>query len=344
MEKEIDIVICWVDGSDPDWRKEKDIWAKQSVQQATPGEQEWNRGDIRFRDWGNLKYFFRGIERFAPWVRKVFFVTWGHLPEWLNTEHPKLRIVRHEEYIPKEYLPTFNSHTIELNLHRIPELSEQFIYFNDDQFITAPTKPEDFFRKGLPCDCAILNPVPMTRKVGHAEINNIGIINDRFDKNRVIAAHPFRWFNLRYGTKMFRNFLLMPWKSFVGLYEQHLPTSFLKSSYETVWEAEEAELAYTCSCKFRDRTNVNQWLIKNWQLVTGNFVPRAFDIGKMFMYGEGGNYEQVCEQVSSGKYKMVCINDTADIDDFEKRRDQLLQAFDTLLPEKSEYEKVHGQH
>ena len=126
----IDFVIPWVDGSDPAWQKERDAKAAQlgSMERCD------NRGE-RYRDWDNLKYWFRGVEKFAPWVHKIYFVTWGHLPEWLDVQHPKLVIVRHEDYIPKEYLPTFNSHTIEWNLHRIHGLSENFVYFNDDIFL-----------------------------------------------------------------------------------------------------------------------------------------------------------------------------------------------------------------
>ena len=69
---------------------------------------------------------------------------------WLNTENPKLTVVNHKDYIPEEYLPTFSSHPIELNLHRIKGLSEQFVYFNDDTFIINAMQPEDFFKKGLP--------------------------------------------------------------------------------------------------------------------------------------------------------------------------------------------------
>ena len=85
----------------------------------------------RYRDWEILKYLFRSIENFAPWVNNVYFVTCGHLPAWLNTECPKLQIVSHKDFIPEKYLPTFNSHSIEWNFHRIKNLSEHFVYFND---------------------------------------------------------------------------------------------------------------------------------------------------------------------------------------------------------------------
>src|SRR5699024_7559051 len=115
--KKIDFVITWVDDSDSDWLNAKNSYVENEVKDSR---------DIRYRDWDTLHFLFRGIEKFTPWVNKVFLVTWGHLPKWLNLNHPKLRVVKHEEFIPKKYLPTFNSHTIELNLHRIKDLSERF--------------------------------------------------------------------------------------------------------------------------------------------------------------------------------------------------------------------------
>ena len=254
-------------------------------------------------------------------------MTWGHLPEWLNTNHPKLHIVKHEDYIPEKFLPTFSSHVIELNLHRIKGLSEQFVYFNDDMFLTAPVKQTDFFKDGLPCDSALLNPIAMTRRVDHAEINNIGILNDHFEKNRVIAEHPWKWYNLKYGKFLVRNFLLMPWKHFIGLYEPHLASCFLKRTLEEVWREEGEELTRTCSYRFRDSTNVNQWLFRDWQLAKGDFVPRDMKFGKMFTYGENGNYDEVCDAVRNGKWKMVCINDF-EVDDFQARKEKLQNAFE----------------
>ena len=69
---EIDFVVTWVDGNDPAWRQEK---AKYS------GAGNWDDSEERYRDWELLQYWFRGVEQFAPWVRKIHFVTWGHLPE-----------------------------------------------------------------------------------------------------------------------------------------------------------------------------------------------------------------------------------------------------------------------
>ena len=144
---DIDFVIIWVDGSDPIWRAERAKYEK------TKSDTE----DARYRDWEILKYWFRAVERYAPWVRKIHFVTCGQKPEWLNLNHEKINFVNHSDYIPKRFLPTFSSHTIELNLHRIIDLSEKFVYFNDDMFLNDYVSPSDFFIGGLPCDCAILN-------------------------------------------------------------------------------------------------------------------------------------------------------------------------------------------
>ena len=137
-KSEIDFVITWVDGNDPAWKRQRNLAAQASEQiQKTDNRKE------RYRDWDNLQYWFRGVEQFAPWVRKVHFVTWGHIPDWLNIAHPKLNIVRHDEFIPKDFLPTFNSHTIEWNFHRIQGLSDNFVYFNDDMLLLNTVKPTD---------------------------------------------------------------------------------------------------------------------------------------------------------------------------------------------------------
>lgn len=139
---DIDFVMAWVDGADPAWRQERDAYA------GNKGRSAASSGDARYRDWELLRFWFRGVERFAPWVRRIHFVTWGHLPEWLDTANPKLAVVNHRDFIPQEYLPTFSANPIELNFHRIQGLSEQFVYFNDDVFLLRPVREADFSGTG----------------------------------------------------------------------------------------------------------------------------------------------------------------------------------------------------
>ena len=102
--EEIDFVITWVDGQDEAWRREKARYVSDS--------KKVDAGEERYRDWELLKFWFRGVEKFAPWVRKVHFITWGHLPKWLDTNHPRLHIVRHEDYIPQEFLPVLDRKSV----------------------------------------------------------------------------------------------------------------------------------------------------------------------------------------------------------------------------------------
>ena len=141
MEK-IDFVLTWVDGTDPKWIAEKRKYEKQIIESS-----EEANAECRYRpETEMLRYWFRGVEKFAPWVNKIHFVTCGQKPYWLNGNHKKLNLVNHNDYIPSQYLPTFSSNVIELNLHRLPNLKEQFVLFNDDMYLLQPIRESFYFR------------------------------------------------------------------------------------------------------------------------------------------------------------------------------------------------------
>jgi len=169
----VDIVLTWVNGNDEDWLEQRAFWIKKSGR-----IEDEKQLDIRFRDWDNIQYVFRGIEKFMPWVRNLYFVTWGHLPAWINSKNSKLIIVNHKDYIPKEFLPTFNSNVIELNFHRIDGLSEKYINFNDDMFIIRETRETDFFVDDLPRDMACISPIYIQNSaITNIQLNNLKIVN-----------------------------------------------------------------------------------------------------------------------------------------------------------------------
>lgn len=137
----IDAVYLWVDGADPQFRKS----LLESKNNFSPDGPEESSLPSRFRDNGELRYSLRSIERFAPWVRKIHIVTNGQIPWWLNTEHPKINLINHDAiFQDAKCLPSFNSHAIELQLHRIPNLSRHFLYFNDDTFLGNSVFQSDF--------------------------------------------------------------------------------------------------------------------------------------------------------------------------------------------------------
>lgn len=332
---DIDFVIPWVDGSDKAWQ--------QSFNQYAPKGAEIDDARAeRYRDWGLLKYWFRAVETFTPWVRRIHFITCGQLPEWLNTAAPKLHWVRHEDYIPKKYLPIFNSHPLELCLHRIEGLSERFVYFNDDTFITRPLPEERFFRNGLPCDTAVCNLLQPTMEgvMTHIMANNMALINRQFSKRQAIRQNLSKWFNLRYGTQQLRTLLLYPWPEFSNLYEHHQPNAYLKSTFEEVWNLYGEHLLATSMTRFRDIANCNQWLMRDWRLVKGEFYPinvarhsRSCILGK-------DDFEGIRNDILEQRLELLCINDyqlsPAQINQMQPA---LVAAFETILPHKSSFEK-----
>lgn len=332
MKDKIDFVIAWVDCNDKCWNEEKEIYSKNYLK----GNEE-----VRFRNWDNLQYWFRGVEKFTPWVRKIHFITYGHLPHWLNINHPKLNIVKHEDYIPRQYLPTFSSHTIELNMHKIKGLSENFVYFNDDMFIINYMKKSDFFKKGVPCDSAVLNVPNFIRNgIGHVVGNDVEIINSYFNKNDVIKKNMFKWLNVLYKHYLIRTLLLLPWENFTGFLDIHLPSSYNKKTLQEVWEKEYDILDKTCKSKFRSDRDVNQWIFRYWQLASGSFAPRNINIGKYFELSFDNS--KIFNSIKNQKFEMICINEGCNIKDFEKEKNKLKKAFELILPFKSTFENVEN--
>ena len=164
VEGSFDIVITWVDPSDPDWRNDYDRYRR-----LEPGQDDLTAGPGRYRDLGLLRYAIRAAFSNAGWFRTVHLVTAGHAPDWLDLAHPQINLVPHDRIFrdPKN-LPTFNSVAIESQLHRIPGLSERFLYINDDVLMLRQTHSSDFFGSDGGHDVFEDNvPLPHVLHLGH---------------------------------------------------------------------------------------------------------------------------------------------------------------------------------
>ncbi|MBO4965316.1 MAG: Stealth CR1 domain-containing protein [Muribaculaceae bacterium] len=330
MEK-IDFVITWVDNNDPLWQEEFHKYLPESNYSDDIRE-------IRYRNWDNLRYLFRGIEKYAPWVNRVHLVTCGQIPEWLNMNAPKLNFIKHSDYIPEEYLPTFSSRPIILNLHRIKELSEHFVLFDDDCFVIGNVAPERFFRKGLPCDLAAFNALSPSSNFTHNVVNDISIINVSFKKYEMLRKHFWKWFSFHAGNKLYRTIVLSPWPHFQGFYDHHLPQIFLKSTLVELWEKYEDILHRTSSSRFRSITDVNSWLIRYWQLAKGNFVPLNLLRDSVCLNMTDKQLDKIVKTIVCKKKKIICLNDS-NVSSFETAKERINAAFKKILPEKSSFEK-----
>lgn len=327
----IDFVITWVDGSDPRWREERNRFCEKAESEAN--------GESRYRDTGLLKYWFRGVEEFTPWVRNIYFVTCGHLPPWLKTDHPKLTVVKHSDFIPDKYLPTFNSNAIELNLHRIEGLSRRFVYFNDDVFPIRALGRDAFFKKGMARDMfiqSLLTPDADDRIISGIQFNDLAVTNKYFSKADFLRRYPGKYLSFEYGKYFFRNLYLLPVLKLTGFRSHHSAMSFNKKTFEELWELEPETLERTSSAKFRSDRDVNPYLMCQYQIMKGEFVPLDPDKRPYFLIGRDN--ERIEKTICDQKADLVCLNDTLAEIDFEKEKEFLSQCFEHILPKKSSFE------
>ena len=142
----IDIVYTWVNGRDPTWREKK----KNYLQSTEHVISKISASEARYRDNQELKYSLRSVYKYAPWINKIYLVTDNQVPEWFNSNNDWVKIVDHQDiFEDHSCLPTFNSMAIETKIHKIKDLSEHFMYFNDDVFLGRECRPSDFFTENM---------------------------------------------------------------------------------------------------------------------------------------------------------------------------------------------------
>ena len=329
----VDFVVTWVDDKDEAWQKEREKYFNSTIE----------RNDIeRYRDWDQFMYWFRSVEKYAPWVRKIHLVTCGHYPSWLNIDHEKINLVKHEDFIPKDYLPTFQTSPIELNLHRIKGLAEHFVYFNDDMYLNRPTKKQDFFSGIYPKCCNIPTPIKNYGEMGvhdYKKFNNVGLINGHFSIRKSIINKPELWFSRcyrsvwKYHRRAFRENYLY------GMIFPHLGTPMVKSTMKNAWDAFEKYFDMVCHHKFRTPFDVFQQVFTVWDIVNGNFFPVGQDyFGKLFSIFN--NIDEIEKSLKEETDLMLCLNDSGEINEnnFDYFKSRLDTALNTKFPEKSSFE------
>ena len=230
-----------------------------------------------------------------------------------------------------------------MSIHRIDGLAEHFIYFNDDMFLIRPVRPETFFRNGLPVvDGSEDIKVPSGKLlVWHATyFNNLGIINQHFDKRSSVKKNRGKYINRAYSWKQNVKTLFLEElykKRFVGFGLTHAAAAYCKQSFEAVWDAEPEILQETSSHRFRTYTDVNQWLVLWWQIASGQFYPRKVD--NALFSANTWMTDKICQTICSQSHDMICINDPDNPTDFEITSKKIQAAFEAILPDKCSFEK-----
>ena len=309
----IDIVVPYVNPNDPQWVT---LHNKYSNCKGDNSKQ-------RTRDLDIFKYFFRGVSENCPFVRKVHLIvqSQSQIPSWLNTRNDKLHIVYHNDYIPEEFLPTFNTFIIEGMLHRIPNLAENFVYCNDDFFFTNPCDETDFFQNDLPVD--------------NNRLTKYLTCNPEHD--RLYKGTPFCFFQhvLQSNQRIE--------KAITGkcpiYYNFHVALPFKKSLIKEVWDKHGTLLSNALKdSKFRREHNFNAWLFRYIQLDKGLYVNS--DIVKTdFSYKELGHnsMKDIMDDILDKKF--VCLNDMVSDQNEATIKMQINMILNAKFPDKCEFEQ-----
>ena len=219
---------------------------------------------------------------------------------------------------------------------------------NDDIFLNNKVDIKDFFRKNLPCDSAILN-VHCSQKsniIHDISNNDVGIVNEHFNFKKIVKNNLSRFFNIRYGLKYnLQNLALIGCPRFPGFKQFHICAPLLKSTYEELWDKEFDILDNTCKNKFRTKLDVNQWVMREWQLASNKYIVTNYcNIGRHIAFNE---LKKTIDEVVSDfrrvlfgkKYKVICINDSYLLKDFERVKKLTLDAFESKYSVKSSFER-----
>ena len=326
MVDTVDIVITWVNGDDPKWNNKKNQYSNEIFDKKLNSKE-------RYYDYNTLKYFFRSVEKNASFINKVFLITDNQIPRWLDIDNKKVKIINHQDFIPSKYLPTFNSNVIESNIFRIEDLSENFILFNDDMLITRKMNKSDFFKNNLPVDAAIQHPLIANIKFDNIRLNNMVILNNKFNKRDILKKHFFKFYNYKYGLENLKNLSMLPYSNFSGFEDFHLPIAYKKSELKKVYLENKSHFDDMFKSKFRTSRDINQWLFRYYRLCLGQFTPGRI-LGKYYTVKEVSKIKYDFKK--NKKIKMICINDTGNAD--EDCYSDVNHLLNYIFPNKSEFE------
>jgi len=319
----IDLVYLWCEDN-PQREKLRNEWKEKlgiMKNKNTNSLEVTNKG--RFVSNDELKYSLRSVEKYAPWINKIYIITDNQVPKWLNLNHPKIKIIDHKDIMPASARPSFNSTSIEHCISNIKDLSEHFLLANDDTMFGNYVQPEDFFKDGKPMFI-------LGRK-----------INPNSDSSYIITIVNAHNLVSKKFNKNIKNLLRFP---------HHNIDPYLKSTMKKVKETFKDEIETTINSHFRSDVNIQRMIYTFYAILNNEAYYKIqnnliFKIKSMFLgkkqqisYDVGINkINKLPEELKKYKYKMFCTNDDEDTTDADraKYRDIMEQIF----PDKSSFEK-----
>ena len=251
----IDAVITWVDGSDPKFSKKK----KKYISEV---ERKEANHPTRFNEVGELNFVVKSILKFAPFVRKIFIVTDNQIPSFLKNKEDwskkyldRIELIDHKEIFRNfnHYLPSFNILSIECLLYNIKDLSEHFIYFNDDTFLVKPTNVDDWFKNGLPVIRG--KWITFSNKIWYKKLHR-ALFPSKRNKWSYKKAQEKSAKIIGFKNKYFRAF--------------HNPKALVKSSFSDFFESNPKLLSEQVKYKFRSNSQFNPYVLSWHHAIKNN--------------------------------------------------------------------------
>lgn len=333
MNEPIDFVVSWANSDDPDWRARRDA-ARKRLGRAVDID---GASDVRHRDWGLFQFWFRAVEEFCPWVNKIYVVHAGAPPEWLDATHPKIRLIPDESLLEHD-VDVFNSHAIESQLHRIPGLSEKFVYFNDDFYIGRRLSPEFFFPKGLPYGVNVPTILADGDDRAHAMLNASGLVNRHFTRSEYWRNVVRKTLRPASGAMLARLPLFLASSVIPPVTDPHVGMPFLRSVVEEAFAAEPGALEAASRAVFRSAVDVAPlYYASMWHLAKGAYTARSKKaLGRYFSLSSDMN--QIVAAIRTGRFPQFCLND-ATVDDMDARRETLFETFQERFSRVSSFER-----
>lgn len=324
----IDMVYLWCDGNDPEFIKRKNEFINDGERGVKI------TGDVRFWDNEELRYSLRSLEKYAPWINHVYIITDRQVPYWLETNYEKVTVVDHSQIMPAECIPCFNSNVIELFLPFIPNLSEKFLYGNDDTFFGDYVKPEDFFEGDRPIARMMKN---------NSSFNDFkkcvrNLFGNKYKKNITPMGNAIHLLQQEYGD-------------FEVLSTHHNIDAYSKSAYLETLKKFSDKFTETNKYRFRNKNCIHRLIFTLDAILSSKavykIVPAFSGVCKVFVslkrepvfsyFGKEYHIDRLKKVMKQNKPKLFCLN--ASEKATPKIKMEARTFMEEMFPEPSKFEK-----
>lgn len=305
----IDLVYLWVDNKDAEWVRKRGKYDVSDTNKDAVST-------CRFYNNDELKYSLRSVSQNLSWINNIYIITDNQVPDWLNTNNNRINIVNHSDIIPSNYLPLFNSCAIESRIPYIENLSEFFIYANDDMFFWKPISPDFFFNEEKPIYIA-------GKRIVNKEYKHL---------YGYTVARMYKLVKTRYGVD-------------IPFFPHHNADPYRKSLFLNCIKEFQEDFDKTLSNRFRAISDVQRSIIMYYSIARNQaildktrqnsfFEALGIPIGESLAYDLNWfNFAKI----KAAQSKLLCINDSRSTTD--KIRALTKQFLEQKFLAKSEFEK-----